>query len=175
MEPKRGKNLQRKITREPRAGLLQERGLHRLHRAFMSTMPRRRRATSQSSSDASLTLMRNPAPKGTQATSLYEIGAKTPAEPQKGNAAAHRERARLTWEWKGGPLRGGDSPGSQLGRKLSTVAPGLARGHAQGAGPRTATDSVRTPPRGVLPSAPHRRVGAPRWVRVLGPRAPPKG
>lgn len=129
----------------------------------------------QSSSDASLTLMRNPAPKGTQATSLYEIGAKTPAEPQKGNAAAHRGRARLSWEWKGGPPSGGDSPGSQLGRKLSTVAPGLARGHAQGAGPRTAMDSVRTPPRGVLPSAPHGRVGAPRWVRVLGPRAPPKG
>lgn len=174
MEPKRGKSLQRKITREPRAGLLQERDLHRLHRAFMSTMPRRRRATSQSSSHASLTRMRNPAPKGTQATSLYEIGAKTPAEPQKGNAAAHRERARLTWEWKGGPPSGGDSLGSQLGRKLSTVARGRARGHPQGAGLRIGR-TVAGPAASALPSAPHGRVGAPRWVRVLGPRAPPKG
>lgn len=44
----------------------------------------------------------------------------------------------MTWEWKGGPPSGGDSPGSQLGRKLSTVAPGLARGRPRGAG---ATDS----------------------------------
>lgn len=134
MEPKRGKNLQRKITREPRAGLLQERGLHRLHRAFMSTMPRRRRATSQSSSDASLTRMRNPAPKGTQATPLYEIGAKTPAETPKRKCSGASGRARLTWEWKGGPLRGGDSLRSQLGRKLSTVARGRARGRPRGAG-----------------------------------------
>lgn len=100
----------------------------------MSTMPRRRRATSQSSSDASLTRMRNPAPKGTQATPLYEIGAKTPAETPKRKCSGASGRARLTWEWKGGPLRGGDSLRSQLGRKLSTVARGRARGRPRGAG-----------------------------------------
>lgn len=43
-------------------------------------------------------------------------------------------RARLTWEWKGGPPSGGDSLRSQLGRKLSTVARGRARGRPRGAG-----------------------------------------
>lgn len=59
--------------------------------------------TSQSFSEAGLTLIRNPALRWTQAAPLYETRAKNSSPNLRKEMQRRVGRARLSWEWKGGP------------------------------------------------------------------------
>lgn len=92
------------------------------------------------SSEANLTLIQNPdetrpAQKRHTGHPTYQSGAKD----SSGNLKKEMQRlaggARLSWEWKGGPPSGRDSPRSQLGGKLVPPRPEVTPKAAGSPGP----------------------------------------